>query len=78
MAKCEITKKQRRTGNNVSHANNKTKREFRANIQRVRIVDENGNVRRAYVSTKALRSGAVQKAAPRKILRQIEKLEKES
>lgn len=76
MAKCEITKKQRRTGNTVSHANNKNKREFRANIQRVKVVDESGNVRRAYVSTKALRSGAVQKAAPRKVLRALEELDK--
>ena len=66
MAKCEITGKQRRSGNNVSHANNKTKRTFKANVQRVKIVEENGRVRRAYVSTKALKSGAVKKAAPRK------------
>lgn len=68
MAKCEITGKQRRTGNNVSHANNKTKRTFKANIQKVKIVDENGTVRRAYVSTKALKSGLVKKATPRKVI----------
>jgi len=76
MAKCEVTGKQRRTGNNVSHANNKTKREFKANIQKVRIVEEDGQVRRAYVSTKVLKSGGVRKAAPRAILRQIEEQEK--
>ncbi len=73
MAKCEITGKQRRVGNNVSHANNKTKRTFKANIQRVKIIDENGNVRRAYVSTKALKSGLVKKAPSRKaIMAQME------
>lgn len=72
MAKCEITGKRRQVGNNVSHANNRTKRTFNPNIQRVKIVDENGTVRRAYVSTKALRSGLVQKAAPRRVLRQLQ------
>ena len=72
MAKCEVTGKHRRSGNNVSHANNRTKRVFKANIQRVKIVDENGEVRHAYVSTKALKSGKVEKAAPRRILRQVE------
>lgn len=66
MAKCEITGKHRQSGNNVSHANNKTKRTFGANIQRLKIVDENGTVRRAYVSTKAIKSGLVKKAPPRK------------
>lgn len=68
MPKCEVTGKKRAIGNNVSHANNKTKRTFKANIQKVKIVDENGTVRRAYVSTKALKSGLVRKAAPRKVL----------
>ncbi|MCB2155629.1 50S ribosomal protein L28 [bacterium] len=68
MAKCEVTGKRRAVGNNVSHANNKTKRTFGANIQRVKIVDENGTTRHAYVSTKALKSGAVAKAAPRKVI----------
>lgn len=30
---CQITGKHVRIGNNVSHANNKTKREFRPNLQ---------------------------------------------
>lgn len=77
MAKCEITGKRKRVGNNVSHANNKTKREFGANIQKVKIVDENGAVRRAYVSTKMLKSGKVSKAAPRKVLREMAEQEKE-
>lgn len=76
MAKCEITGKKRAVGNNVSHANNKTKRTFGANIQRVKIVDENGTVRRAYVSTKALKSGLVRKPTPRKVALQLAKEEK--
>ncbi|MEQ8818738.1 MAG: 50S ribosomal protein L28 [Sumerlaeia bacterium] len=73
MAKCEVTGKRRRVGNNVSHANNKTKRAFKANIQRVKVLEADGTVRHAYVSTKALRSGAVVKAPPRKyILKDLE------
>jgi large subunit ribosomal protein L28 len=75
MAKCEITGKKRAVGNNVSHANNKTKRTFKANIQKVKIVDENGTVRRAHVSTKALKTGLVRKATPRKIALQLANVE---
>jgi large subunit ribosomal protein L28 len=75
MAKCEITGKKRAVGNNVSHANNRTKRLFKANIQRVKIIDDNGTVRRAYVSTRALKSGLVRKAPPRKYV--MEQLAKE-
>ena len=68
MAKCELTGKKRQIGNSVSHANNKTKRPFGANLQKVRIVDEDGVTRRAWVSTKALKSGLVAKVAPRKVI----------
>lgn len=67
MARCEITGKRRQVGNSVSHANNRTKRSFKPNVQHVKILDENGVTRRAYVSTKALRSGLVRKAIPRKV-----------
>jgi len=62
MARCIITGKTTRSGNNVSHANNKTKRQFKANLQKVRIVVD-GKPVRAYVSTRALKAGKVQKAA---------------
>jgi len=44
------------------HVTSATKRTFKPNLQRVRIRDENGTVKRVWVSTKALRSGKVQKA----------------
>jgi large subunit ribosomal protein L28 len=44
------------------HVTSATKRTFKPNLQRVRIKDENGTVKRVWVSTKALRSGAVKKA----------------
>jgi large subunit ribosomal protein L28 len=37
---CEITGKAPMVGNNVSHANNKTKRRFLPNLQRRRFYDE--------------------------------------
>lgn len=37
---CQITGKHTRTGNNVSHANNKTKRKFYPNLQKKRFFME--------------------------------------
>jgi len=59
---CEICGKRPSTGNNVSHANNKTKRRWYPNIQRVRARVQ-GTVRRIRVCTRCLRSGKVLKAA---------------
>jgi large subunit ribosomal protein L28 len=60
MASCTVCGKQRVIGNNVSHANNKTKRLVLPNLQRMRIVTERG-VRKDYVCTRCLRSGLVKK-----------------
>jgi large subunit ribosomal protein L28 len=49
------------SGNNVSHANNKTKRVFRPNLQTVRAL-LNGTAQRLRVCTRCLRSGRIQKA----------------
>lgn len=40
---CEVTGKKPLTGNNVSHANNKTKRRFLPNLQKRRFWLENEN-----------------------------------
>ncbi len=61
MARCHATGKRTRFGHNVSHANNKTKRTFRPNLQKVRILID-GRPKRVWVSTQAIRSGHVQKA----------------
>jgi large subunit ribosomal protein L28 len=63
MAKvCEICGKGRMAGNNVSHANNKTKTTWQPNLQSVKAV-VNGQVKRIKVCTRCIRSGAVVKAA---------------
>jgi len=58
---CDICSKKHQTGNNVSHANNKTKRSFNPNLQTVRAV-VNGTHKRIKVCTRCLRSGFVKKA----------------
>ena len=62
MAACCVCGKRRITGNNVSHANNRTKRVFAPNLQRVKMITDNGGVKRAYVCTRCLRTGLVKKA----------------
>jgi large subunit ribosomal protein L28 len=44
------------------HVTSATKRKFKPNLQRVRIKDENGTVKRVWVSAKYLKSGKIQKA----------------
>ncbi|MFQ6047134.1 MAG: 50S ribosomal protein L28 [Gemmatimonadales bacterium] len=61
---CEICGKRPRTGHNVSHANNKTRRRWYPNLQRVRAV-VNGEVRRIRVCTQCIRSNRVVKAPSR-------------
>lgn len=61
MAQCAICGKKRVMGNNVSHANNKTKRLTMPNLQKMRIVTGKSS-KRQFVCTRCLRSGAVKKA----------------
>lgn len=58
---CEICNKRRQSGNNVSHANNKTKRVFNPNLQTIKALI-NGAAKRIRVCTRCLRSGFVKKA----------------
>ena len=54
---CDITGKRARTGNNVSHANNKTKRKFYPNLQKKRFyLPEEDKWITLKVSTSALRT----------------------
>lgn len=58
---CEICKKGTMSGNNVSHAKNRTKRAWAPNVQTVRVV-VNGTPTRMNVCTRCLRSGKVQRS----------------
>ncbi|MEI6305727.1 MAG: 50S ribosomal protein L28 [Deltaproteobacteria bacterium] len=59
--KCEICGKGPSFGNNVSHANNKTRTVWHPNLQKVKAVT-NGSVRTVKVCTRCIRSGHVKKA----------------
>jgi large subunit ribosomal protein L28 len=61
MASCSVCGKKKTIGNNVSHANNRTKRVLLPNIQRIRVVTDSGT-KRAYVCTRCIRSNRVVKA----------------
>jgi len=53
---CQITGKRTMRGNNVSHANNKTRRSFKPNLQRRRIwVESENRWVRLRISRKGLR-----------------------
>ena len=57
---CEICGKKRMIGNNVSHAHNLTKREFRPNLVTVR-AKIGGTTKKMKICTRCLRSGKIVK-----------------
>jgi large subunit ribosomal protein L28 len=61
MAKCFVCGKLRMAGQNVSHANNVTKRLFKPNLQEVRALVD-GRPKKIMACTRCLRSGKVTKA----------------
>ena len=56
--KCYITGIGSKSGNNRSPSLQATRRTWKANLQKVRVQDEDGRIIRVYVSTRALRTGA--------------------
>jgi large subunit ribosomal protein L28 len=54
--KCAISGKGPMSGNNVSHAKNRTKRRFLPNLRTVRITLEDGTTRKIKISAKELRT----------------------
>ena len=59
---CDICAKRRGIGNNVSHANNKTKRTWQPNLQTVH-AKVGSSTKTMSVCTRCIRSGKVTKAA---------------
>ncbi|MFQ5597683.1 MAG: 50S ribosomal protein L28 [Nitrospiria bacterium] len=63
MAKiCDICGKRRLVGNRVSHANNRSKRVFKPNLQNVRAL-VGKTIKRLRVCTRCIRSGKVVKTS---------------
>lgn len=57
---CVFTGKKRTAGNYVTFSNKKIKRSFKPNLRRVKAVID-GKVQKVWVSTKALKSGLVER-----------------
>ena len=58
--RCVITGRKTGTGNARSHALNSSRRSWKANVQKARILVD-GKPKRVYVSARALKSGKVQR-----------------
>ena len=58
--KCVITGRKTGTGNKRSHALNATRRKWKSNVQKARIMVD-GKPQRVYVSARALKSGKVER-----------------
>jgi large subunit ribosomal protein L28 len=58
---CDVCGKKAMVGNNVSKSNNRSKKRFMPNLQRVKVV-VNGTRKRLKVCTKCIKSGRVKKA----------------
>ncbi|MEW6443991.1 MAG: 50S ribosomal protein L28 [bacterium] len=58
---CSVCGKRPTVGHNVSHANRKTKRLWRPNLQKIRILEQ-GRVCTRNVCTQCIHSGKVEKA----------------
>ena len=64
MAKrCEVCGKGPQFGNNVSHANNRTRRRFDPNLQSIRVQRPQGGAQRMKVCTSCIKAGKIAKAA---------------
>ncbi|RAM57897.1 50S ribosomal protein L28 [Candidatus Phytoplasma oryzae] len=55
MSKCYITGKSTLFGNKRSHAMNATRRKWKSNLHKIRILDKRGKICKIYVSARALK-----------------------
>ncbi|MEZ0536878.1 50S ribosomal protein L28 [Caldicellulosiruptoraceae bacterium PP1] len=61
MAMCEICNKKVVFGNQVSHSNRKTRRTWRPNVKKIKVLI-NGHSKRMYVCTSCIKAGKVERA----------------
>lgn len=59
---CYVSGVKSMSGNKRSHSLHASKKTWKANLQKVNIVNEKGEVERVYVSARALRRGMVKRA----------------
>jgi len=70
MARCDITGKGARSGNNRSHARNKTKRTFKANIQSKKLHID-GSSFKAKLCTKVIKSFGKDEKGIKKLIKKL-------
>ncbi len=66
MAKCEICDKTRQRGSRISinrsQVSRRAKKIWKSNIKKIKIVEDNGNVKSINICTRCLRAGKVTRA----------------
>ncbi len=66
MAKCEICDKTRQRGRRISinrsQVSRRAKKIWKSNIKKIKIVEDNGNVKSINICTRCLRAGKVNRA----------------
>lgn len=67
--RCDVTGKGPLVGNNVSHANNKTKRRQLPNLRSVKVTLEDGTTKKIKVAASTLRT--MKKKAAKQLLKQL-------
>jgi len=58
---CEICNKSKDTGFQISHSNIKTKRKWRPNVQKIKIIFK-GSPKRVNVCTRCIKAGKIERA----------------
>ncbi len=61
MAKCEICGKSVQFGNNVSHSNKRTRKMWKPNIRKLRVIEKGRTVKKS-ICTRCLKSGKIARA----------------
>ncbi|KAB8121868.1 MAG: 50S ribosomal protein L28 [Candidatus Phytoplasma cynodontis] len=61
MSKCYITGKTTLFGNKRSHAMNATRRKWKSNLHKIRILDSKGKIRKIYISSRALKKNELKR-----------------
>ncbi len=61
MAGCQVCGKRPVVGRRVTFSGERNRRVFKVNVHKVRVLLDNGKVKRIYVCTKCLKAGKVRK-----------------
>ncbi|ADQ45339.1 ribosomal protein L28 [Caldicellulosiruptor kronotskyensis 2002] len=62
MAMCEVCGKKVAFGNKVSHSNKKSRRTWKPNVKKIKVLLQNGQRKRIYVCTSCIKAGKVARA----------------